>query len=167
MVADNVEDLKHNIAALQEAVREHKLGVNWGKTNTMVVSRERMKCNIEVEEHSVERGEEVVYLEVRFSVDGRMEREVNRRIGMAMSAEGAMRKKVFGSRELSKKAKVEVNNAMVERMMTYSCELWVLREREKTRLQASEMSVLRRIAGVTRTDCIGMMRLGVDFNRDQ
>ena len=27
LVADNVEDLKHNIAA-QEAVRKHKLGVN-------------------------------------------------------------------------------------------------------------------------------------------
>ena len=82
LVADNVEDLKHNIAALQEAVRKHKLGVNWGKTNTMVVSRERMKCTIEVEEHSVESVEKVVYLEIRFSADGRMEREVNRRIGM-------------------------------------------------------------------------------------
>ena len=60
LVADNVEDLKHNIAALQEAVRKQKLRVNWGKTNTMAVSRERMKCNIEVEEHSVESVEEVV-----------------------------------------------------------------------------------------------------------
>ena len=79
---------------------------------------------------------------------------MNRRIGLAMSTEGAMRKKIFGSRELSKKAKVEVNNAMVVRMMTYGCESWVLREREKTRLQASEMSALRRIAGVTRIDGI-------------
>ena len=31
----------------------------------------------------------------------------------------------------------------------------MLREREKTRLQASEMSVLRKIAGVTRLDCTG------------
>ena len=30
----------------------------------------------------------------------------------------------------------------------------MLRERGKTRLQASEMSVLRKIAGVTRLDCI-------------
>ena len=51
LVADNVEHLRHNITALQEAVREHTLGI---KTNTMVVSREQMECNIEVEEHSVE-----------------------------------------------------------------------------------------------------------------
>ena len=28
LVADNEEDLKHNIAALQEALREHKLEIN-------------------------------------------------------------------------------------------------------------------------------------------
>ena len=31
----------------------------------------------------------------------------------------------------------------------------MLREREKTRLQASEMSIPRKIAGVTSLDCIG------------
>ena len=31
LVADTEEDLKHNIAALQEAVREHKLAINWGR----------------------------------------------------------------------------------------------------------------------------------------
>ena len=61
-----------------------------------------------------------------------------------MSAVGALQKKVFGSRELSKKAKVEVYNAMVVPMMTCGCYSWMLREREKTRLQASEMSVLRK-----------------------
>ena len=45
-------------------------------------------------------------------------------------------------------------NAMVVPMMMYGCEAWVLREREKTRLQATEMSALRKIAGVTRVDCI-------------
>ena len=37
-----------------------------------------------------------------------------------------MQKKVFGSRELGKKAIVEVYNAMVMPMMTYNCESWVL-----------------------------------------
>ena len=95
-----------------------------------------------------------MYLGVKFSADGKIEGELDRRSGMAMSAVRVMQKKVFGSRELSTKAKVEVYNAMVVPMMTYGCESWVLREREKTRLQASEMSVLRKIAGVTRLDCI-------------
>ena len=43
----------------------------------MVVSREPMECNIEVEEHSVESVEEVVYLGVKYSADGRMEGELD------------------------------------------------------------------------------------------
>ena len=154
LVADTEEDLKHNIAALQEAVREHKLGINWGKTNTMVISRGQMECNIEVEEYSVESVEEVVHLGKKFSADRRMEGELNRRIASSMSAVGALQKKVFGSRELSKKAKVEVYNAIVVPMMSYGCESWLLRKREKTRLQASKISVLRKIAGMTRLEYI-------------
>ena len=67
MVADIEEDLKHNIAALQETEAEDKLGINWGKTNAMVVSREPMECTIEVEGYSVM---EAVYLEVKFSAVG-------------------------------------------------------------------------------------------------
>ena len=60
-----------------------------------------------------------MYLGVKFSADGRMEGELDRRIGIAVSAVGAMQKKVFGCRELSKKANVEVYNAMVVPMMSY------------------------------------------------
>ena len=113
-----------------------------------------MECNIEVEEYSVESVEEVVYLGIKFSADGRMEGELNRRIAIhSMSAVGAFQKKVFGSGELSKKAKVEVYNAIVVPMMSYGCESWLLRKRKKTRLQASKISALRKI-GVTRLEYI-------------
>ena len=49
---------------------------------------------------------------------------------------------------------MQVYNAMVVPMMTYGCESWVLREKEKSRLQATEMSILRKVAGVTRMDHI-------------
>ena len=121
----------------------------------MVVSWEPMERNIEVEGHSVKSVMEVVYLrKSTVSADERMEGELDRRIGIATSAVVAMQRKVFRSRELSRKAKVEVYNAMVVPMTIYGCESWVLREREKTRLQASEMTVLRKTAGATRLDCI-------------
>ena len=97
---------------------------------------------------------EAVYLGVRFSEDGRMELELERRIGIAMSTVGAMKAKVFENRGLSWKAKMQVYNAMVVPMMTCGCESWVLREKEKSRLQATKMSILRKVAGVTRRNHI-------------
>ena len=74
---------------------------------------------------------EAVYLQlgVKFSEEGRMEGELERRIGIAMSTVGAMKAIVFESTGSSRKVKMEVN-AMVVRMMTYGCESQVLREKE-------------------------------------
>ena len=77
--------------------------------------------------------------------------EVERRIGMTMQTVAAM-KKVYDSREISRGAKVTVFEAVAIAALTYGCESWVLTEREKSRLQATEMRVLRKIAGVTRLD---------------
>ena len=64
-----------------------------------------------------------------------------------MSTVGAMKAKVFENRGLimSWKAKMQEYNAMVVPMMTCGCELCVLREKEKSRLQAIEMSILGRL----------------------
>ena len=43
-----------------------------------------------------------------------------------------------------------VYKAMIEPTLTYSADSWVLREREKQRIQAAEMRVFREIAGVRR-----------------
>ena len=52
----------------------------------------------------------------------------------------------------SKNASIQCNGVVP--MMTYGCESWVLKEKEKYRLQATEMSILRKVAGVTRMDHI-------------
>ena len=63
-----------------------------------------------------------MYLGVKISADGRMEGELDRRIGSAMSSFRSLKKNVFGNRELSWKTKVEVYNAVVVPMMRYGCE---------------------------------------------
>ena len=117
----------------------------------MDFSRVPTECNIEIDGEKVKNVKETVYLGVKLSKDGKMGSEVERRIGMTMQTVGAM-KKVYDSREISKEAKVTVFEAVAIPALTYGCEAWVLTEREKSRLQATEMKVLRKIAGVTRLD---------------
>jgi len=165
LLAESEEDLKWNVEKLYEAMKRHRMKVNWSKSNTMVISRVPTECNIEMDGEKVKNVREVVYLGVKLSEDGKMGSEVERRIGMTMQTVGAM-KKVYESRDLSREAKVTVFEAVAVPTLTYGCESWVLKEREKSRLQATEMRVLRKIAGVTRMDRIRnetvRERLGVE-----
>ena len=102
----------------------------------------------------LEQARDTVYLRLRLSENGRMESELERRIGRAATAVGSLRKMVFGNKELSSEAKMTVYNAVVVPTLVYGCETWVLKDRDKTRLQAAEMNVLRSVVGVTRLECV-------------
>ena len=120
----------------------------------MVFSKECMECKVEVEGVWLQQARKTVYLGVRLSENGAMESELERRIGMAATAVGALTEPAFGNKELSKEAKLTVYNAVVVPTLVYGCEAWVLRERDKMRLQAMEMKVLRKVAGVTGLHCV-------------
>ena len=68
-------------------MKEHKLAVNWTKTNTMAIGREITGCKVEVDGHNVENVSEAVYLGVNVSEDGRMKGELERRIGIGIRVE--------------------------------------------------------------------------------
>ena len=151
LLAESEEDLRRNVEKLHEAMKKHKLKVNWSKTNTMVFSRVPTECNMVIDGEKVKNIKETVYLGVKLCEDGKTEGEVERRIGMTLQAVGAM-KKVYESREVSREAKVTVYEAVVIPTLSYGCETWVLNERGKSRLQATEMRVLRKITGLSRMD---------------
>ena len=124
-------------------------GIKKDKTTTMVFSRKQVDCSVEVDGRKLENVGEQTYLGMILSEDGRMECELEKRIGAALSAAGAVRSQVFESRELSRSAKMLVYKAIIEPTLTYGAESRVLKEREKQRVQAAEMRVLRKIAGVS------------------
>ena len=152
LLAETEEDLQQNVREFSEAVKRHRLAMNTEKTTTMVFSRKKVDCNVEVDGQKLENVMEQTYLGVILSEDGRMECELEKRIGAALSAAGAVRSQVLESRDLSKSAKMLVYKTMIEPTLTYGAESWVLKEREKQRVQAAEMRVLRKIAGVRRID---------------
>ena len=61
----------------------------------------------------------------------------------------ALHYSVVMKRELLKKAKLSIFLAVFVPILTYGHESWVMTERMRSRVQASEMSFLRKIEGVT------------------
>ena len=153
LLAQTEEDLQHNVNKFSEAVKRHRLVINTEKTTTMVFSRQQeVDCKVEIEGQILTNVRKQTYLGVILSENGSLECEVENRIGAALSAAGAVKSQVWESCELSRSAKMVVYNAMIVPTLTYGAESWVLKEREKQRVQAVEMRVLRKIAGVCRTD---------------
>ncbi|KAK0154371.1 putative uncharacterized transposon-derived protein F52C9.6 [Merluccius polli] len=110
--------------------------------------------------------EEFKYLGVLFTSEGRMEREINRRIGAASAVMRTLHGSVVVKRELSRKAKLSIYQSIFVPALTYGHELWVVTERTRLRVQVAEMSFLRRVAGLSLRDRVrsSVIReeLGVD-----
>ena len=58
--------------------------VNWKKTRVIKVTRKRSDCGVKVEDQAFEQVEEMEYLGAMMSTDGRMQEEVEVRIGNAI-----------------------------------------------------------------------------------
>ncbi len=76
-----------------------------------------------------------------------MEREIDRRIGAASAVMRSMYRSVVVKKELSRKTKLSIYRSIYVPTLTYGHELWVMTERTRSRIQAAEMSFLRRVAG--------------------
>ena len=147
---ENKEDMERNLAVMKVAMKKWGMNIHWGKTTVLMVSRSGGACKIYVEGEEVEQVEKLKYLGVMISGDGGCDDEIEDRIGASARVVGAMRKKVLERRELRKKTKMRVFNAMVVPTLLNGCESWTLQRRHESKLQAFEMVCLRRVERVTR-----------------
>ena len=81
--------------------------------------------------------------------DGGQNEELDTQIGTASAVMRAPHYSVVMKRELSKKAKLSIFKAVFVPILTYGHESWVMTERVRSQVQASEVRVLRKIEGVT------------------
>ena len=136
---------------MSEALSRWELKVNWKKTKVMRVARQKGLCKVRIGDQELEQVDEMKYLGVVISADGSMEKEVEARIGNATRMIGGMSDVVLRRNELSKNTKLKIVNAMIP-MLMYGCEAWSLSKKLQSRVQATQMRVLRRIEGVNKVD---------------
>ena len=84
-----------------------------------------------------------------FTSNGRQDEELDTRVGKASAVMRALLYSVVMKRELSKKTKLSIFKTVFVPILTYGHESWILTERVRSQVQASEMSLLRKIEGVS------------------
>ena len=129
------------------------------------------KCNVISDDHecilidgeAVDKVDEFIFLG---SIVPGTTNDIKRRVGLAASAFGRLRKTVWNNPDISLKLKVRLYKALILPIATYACETWTLKKSDEQLLLVFEMRCLRAILRVTRRDRIRneviRNRLGVE-----
>ncbi|KAK0144408.1 Ankyrin repeat and sterile alpha motif domain-containing protein 1B [Merluccius polli] len=112
----------------------------------MVLCRKMVDCSLRVGSELLPQVKEFKYLQILFMSEGKMECEMDRRIGAASAVMRALYRTVVVKRELSQKAKLSIYQSIYVPTLTY------VTERTKSRIQAAEICFLHRVAGLSLRD---------------
>ncbi|KAK3558549.1 hypothetical protein QTP86_019017 [Hemibagrus guttatus] len=157
LLASSSLDLQHALGCFAAECEAAGMRVSTSKSEAMVLDRKKVACTLQVGGEVLPQVEEFKYLGVLFTSEGRMDREIDRRIGAAAAVMRSMYRSVVVKKELSRKAKLSIYQSMYVPTLTYGHKLWVMTEREGTvenrrqghgRPRLSDASGERRLARV-------------------
>ena len=152
LMASSDRDLQLSLDRFAAECEATGMRISTSKSESMVLRVKRVECSLQIREDVLPQVEEFKYLGVSFTSEGRREREIDRRIGAASAVMRTLHRSVVVKRELSRKAKFSILRSIFVPTLTYGHELWVVTERTRSRIQAAEMSFLRRVAGLSLRD---------------
>ena len=115
--------------------------ISTDKNEVLHLSRNSDQCILQVNGATLKQVEKFKYLGVAFTSDVRQDQELDTRVGKASAVMRALLNSVVMKRELSKKAKLSIFKAAFVPILTYGHESWVMTERMRSQVQASEMRV--------------------------
>ncbi|KAK3557454.1 hypothetical protein QTP70_027739, partial [Hemibagrus guttatus] len=147
LLAPSSLDLQHALGHFAAECEAAQMRVSTSKSEAMVLNRKKVACTLQVGGEVLPQVEEFKYLGVLFMSEGRMDREIDRRIGAVAAVMRSMYQSVVVKKELSRKAKLSIYQSIYVPTLTYGHELGVMTERVRSRIQAAKMSFLRRVAG--------------------
>ena len=141
--------LQRALNSFADACNTAGMKISTAKTEILHLSRNPDQCVLQVNGATLKQVKKFKYLGVAFTSDGRQDEELNTRIGKASAVMRALHYSVVMKRELSKKAKLSIFKARFVSIPTYGHESWVMTERMRSQVRASEVRFLQKIEEVT------------------
>ncbi|KAK0133573.1 putative uncharacterized transposon-derived protein F52C9.6 [Merluccius polli] len=136
LLASSDRDLQPSLDWFAAECKAAGMRVSTSKSESMVFNWKRVECTLRVGDEILPQVEEFKYL------------------GVLLTIMRTLHGSVVVKRELSRKAKLSIYQSIFVPALTYGHELWVVTERTRSRVQAAEMSFLRRVAGLSLSDWV-------------
>ncbi|XP_042883267.1 uncharacterized protein LOC122260182 [Penaeus japonicus] len=153
LIAESRDNLQELLDKVIEESKKKGLTINCKKTECMVVSKKTVKpqCMLHVGTYKIQQVEKFNYLGSLITDDGKCDREIKKRIGMAKDAFQKLGK-ILKDRKMPTDTKLRVLDCYVNSILTYGCECWTISTQMERRLEAVEMWFLRRIFRISWVD---------------
>ncbi|KAK3572560.1 hypothetical protein QTP86_000430 [Hemibagrus guttatus] len=104
-------DLQHALGCFVAECEAAGMRVSTSKSEAMVLDQKKVACTLQIGGEVLPQVEEFKYLGVLFTSEGRMDREIDRRIGAAAAVMRSMYQSVVVKKELSQKAKLSIGTS--------------------------------------------------------
>ena len=125
------------------------MSISWTKTKAMMISpSSAITTPMNIDGELVEFVPSFTYLGSIISADGSIEAEITSRIGKAAGAMKRLYNALWKRRCISRQTKPRMYRALVSSVLLYGSETWNLNIRDYNRLNAFDMSCLRRLENV-------------------
>ncbi|KAK3529838.1 hypothetical protein QTP86_007201 [Hemibagrus guttatus] len=119
LLAPSSLDLQHALGRFAAECEAAGMRVSTSKSEAMVLDRKKVACTLQVGGEVLPQVEEFKYLGVLFTSEGRMDREIDRRINAAAAVIWSMYRSVVVKKELSRKAKLSIYQSIYVPTLTY------------------------------------------------
>ncbi|KAK3513401.1 hypothetical protein QTP70_014229 [Hemibagrus guttatus] len=140
LLAPSSLDLQQALGRFAAECEAAGMRVSTSKSEAMVLDRKKVACTLQVGGEVLPQVEQFKYLGVLFTSEGRMDREIDSRIGAAAAVMRSMYWSVVVKKELSRKAKLSIYQSIYVPTLTYGHELWVMTERGAVEVARASVS---------------------------
>lgn len=149
--ADSMDKLQNVMNMWDRELTAAGLKLNYKKTEVMKVGRCPEDGEVVINGHVLKETDSFTYLGSKLSASNLIEDEINNRIAKFTSNLNCLYP-LFKERQIPKEVKVCIYTTILRPVLLYGAETWTLTKRLQSKIQATEMRILRLIYGVTRRD---------------
>ena len=151
LLAESSNDLQLLVDRVEGESKGFGLSISVTKTEVQCIPPEDQPLLTKIGGVNLKQTKDFVYLGGKISDTGGSCEDVERRIGLATGVARSLAE-IWKAKDIGAGTKIRLYNALVLSVLLYNAETWTMKEELNRKLCVFEMTVLRRIAGVTRRD---------------
>ena len=149
LIADDKDKLQDIVTIVQKESSKAGLEMNVKKTKTMLIARdvENKKVEIKVNNEILQQVDKFIYLGTEIREDIKTEKEIERRSNIAKEKFFKM-SKIFTTKRLKLKTKLNILKCYIYSIFTYGCEAWTLSKANESKIEVFEMWCMRQMSNI-------------------